>query len=116
MKYLSIASFFILLGCGSELATPTRTHRTVLLAFGPEFSIGNTEANPSTPFLQQSPDGRLFAVWTEDHENPWPHGKHSGGGEHMKGDRAPSSMRNAFIAASNDGGKTWSSPKRSPKS
>ena len=45
MKYLSIASFFILLACGSELATPTRTHQTVLLAFGPEFSIGNTEAN-----------------------------------------------------------------------
>jgi hypothetical protein len=112
MRSLSIASLFILLGCGSELATPTRTHRTTLLAFGPEISIGNTEANPSTPFLRHSPDGRLFAVWTEDHENPWPHGKHSGGGAHMKGDRAPSPMRNAFIAASNDGGKTWSSPKR----
>jgi hypothetical protein len=112
MRFLSIASFFVLFGCGSELAAPPAAHRTAQPSFGPEIAIGNTEANPSTPFLRYSPDGRLFAVWTEDHENPWLHGKHSGGGAHMKGDRAPSPMRNAFLASSRDNGKTWSARRR----
>jgi hypothetical protein len=82
------------------------------LSFGPEIVLGNSEANPSTPFLRYAPDGRLFAVWTEDHDTPWPHGKNPAGHGQMRGDRAPSPMRNAFIAASRDGGKTWSPPRQ----
>ena len=89
MRTLTIVSCFLFLGCGSELPAPPAANRAVSLAFGPEIAIGETEANPSTPFLRHSPDGRLFAVWTEDHETPWPQGKHSGGS-------APSPMRNAL--------------------
>jgi hypothetical protein len=88
--------------------------RAELLRFGPETLLGKPDANPSTPFLRYAPDGRLFAVWTEDHENPWPQGKQAAGHQHnnMRGDRAPSPMRNALVASSNDGGKTWSSSRR----
>jgi hypothetical protein len=82
------------------------------LKFGPEIGIGKTAANPSTPFLRYSPDGRLVAVWTEDHDIPWPGGAKPSGHQHMSGDRAPSPMRNAFLAWSADSGKTWSAPKR----
>jgi hypothetical protein len=98
--------------CSSDMAVPPSANRPTQLSFGPEIGIGKTEANPSTPFLRYAPDGRLFAVWTEDHDTPWPQGKHSGGHERMSGDRAPSPMRNAFIASSSDGGKTWSARKR----
>jgi hypothetical protein len=110
--------FFILAclaqaACGSELAAPTVTKDSQQLNFGPQIPIGNVEANPSTPFLRYAPDGRLFAVWAEDHENPWPQGGQPAGHQHqMRGDRAPSPMRNALIAFSRDGGKTWSSPRR----
>lgn len=102
---------FLFLGCTSELAAPPSANRAQL-SFGPEINIGKAEANPSTPFLRYAPDGRLFAVWTEDHDTPWPQGKQSGGHQHMAGDRAPSPMRNAFLASSTDGGKTWSPRKR----
>ena len=94
------------------MAAPPSVNRATQLSFGPEISIGKTEGNPSTPFLRYAPDGRLFAVWTEDHDTPWPQGKQSGGHQHMAGDRAPSPMRNAFLAWSTDGGKTWSPRKR----
>ena len=101
-------SCFIFWGCSSELGAPTSANPVTQLNFGPENSIGKAEANPSTPFLRYAPDGRLFAVWTEDHDTPWPQGKQSGEHQHMAGDRAPSPMRNAFLAWSTDGGKTWS--------
>jgi hypothetical protein len=101
------------MGCGSELAPPPAAVQSERLDFGPQVRIGNVEGNPSTPFLRYAPDGRLFAVWTEDHEPRSPQGKQAAGHQHkMLGDRAPSPMRNVFIAASSDGGKTWSSPKR----
>lgn len=103
---------FVFWGCSSELTAPTTVNRSTQLNFGPEISIGKADANPSTPFLRYAPDGRLFAVWTEDHDTPWPQGKQSGGHQHMAGDRAPSPMRNAFLAWSTDGGKTWSPRKR----
>jgi hypothetical protein len=106
-------SCLVYLACGSELAAPPAAVQSERLDFGPQLRIGNVEANPSTPFLRYAPDGRLFAVWTEDHENPWPQGKQPAGHQHgMRGDRAPSPMRNVFIAASTDGGKTWSVSKR----
>jgi len=93
------------------MTAPTAANRATQL-FGPEISIGKTDANPSTPFLHYAPDGRLFAVWTEDHDTPWPQGKQAGKHQHVAGDRAPSPMRNAFLAWSTDGGKTWSPRKR----
>jgi hypothetical protein len=104
---------FLFLACSSELTPSPSANRATQLTFGPEIGIGQNETNPSTPFLHYAPDGRLFAVWTQDHENPWPQGKQVPGQPHnMRGDRAPSPMRNAFIAASSDAGKTWSLPKR----
>ena len=110
---LLLSSCLLHFACGSDLAAPPAAVQTDRLDFGPQLRIGNVEANPSTPFLRYAPDGRLFAVWTEDHENARPRGKQPAGHQHgMRGDRAPSPMRNAFIAASSDSGKTWSSPKR----
>jgi hypothetical protein len=115
-RYWIHGSFILLvclLGCSSDFAAPLSANRGTQLSFEPEIVLGNSEANPSTPFLRYAPDGRLFAVWTEDHENPWPQGKQTAGHEHsMRGDRAPSPMRNVFIASSSDGGKTWSSRRR----
>jgi hypothetical protein len=110
---LLVLSCFTYLACGSELAAPPSAAQPAQLIFGPEIAVGKPEANPSTPFLRHSPDGRLFAVWTEDHAKPWPQEKQAAGHQHknMGGDRAPSPMRNAFLAWSNDG-KTWSARKR----
>ena len=103
---------FVFLGCSTKLAQQPITTQSAQLKFTPEIALGRPEANPSTPFLRNSPDGRLFAVWTEDHDTPWPAGKPHPGHGPMGGDRAPSPMRNAFIASSSDGGKTWTAAKR----
>jgi hypothetical protein len=79
--------------------------------FDAEQRLGLIDKNPSTPFLRYAPDGRLFAVWSEDHDVLWPEGKHAGH-QGMGGDRAPSPMRNVFLAWSRDAGKTWSPPTR----
>ena len=96
------------MGCSSELAGPPAA--TGLLSFEAPINIGDAKANPSTPFLRYAPDGRLFAIWTEDHETPWPKGRPAGHAH--GGGRMASPMRNAVIAASIDGGKTWSASKR----
>lgn len=111
LKNFSIAACVLLFGYSFELASAQPASRSNQLRFGPEVSIGKAEANPSTPFLRYAPDGRLFAVWTENHHTPRPQGKASTGHEHMSGDRAPSPMRNVFIAWSRDG-RTWSPQKR----
>lgn len=104
----SLFSFLIVcIACGAQPAQPPVTTQPAQLRFGPEVAIGRSAANPSTPFLRYSPDGRLFAVWTEDHDNPWPDGTKPHSHQAMSGDRAPSPMRNALIASSSDGGKTW---------
>lgn len=102
----------LFLACSSGLTPSPSTNRVTPLTFGPEISIGKTDANASTPFLRYARDGRLFAVWTEDNETPWPQGRASTEPHRMSGDRAPSPMRNAFIASSTDGGKTWSAQRR----
>jgi hypothetical protein len=115
MKSFWIIACFLFAGCSSDLATPRSPSRPIQLSFGPERQLGNSDKNPGAPFLRFAPDGRLFAVWTEDHDTPWPHGQHAAGhaGHHrMSGDRAPSPMRNAFLAFSSDGGVSWSPPKR----
>ena len=102
----------LLFGCSSDLIVPSTSNRSSSLHFGSGVHLGDSEKNPSTPFLRYAPDGRLFAIWTEDHETPWPQGKHAAGHQRMSGDRAPSPMRNVLLAWSADSGKTWSSPKR----
>jgi hypothetical protein len=102
----------ILFGCSSDLVVSRTTEGSGQLAFGPEQRLGHNEKNPSTPFLRYSPDGRLFAIWTEDHDTPWPQGNQPAKHQHGSGDRAPSPMRNALLAWSADGGKTWSPPTR----
>jgi hypothetical protein len=102
----------LLVGCASNLPVAPNAPNEKLLTFGPERGLGQPENNPSTPFLRYSPDGRLFAVWTEDHDTPWPGGSPNAAHHGTMGDRAPSPMRNAMLAWSSDGGKSWSAPKR----
>ena len=63
---------FVLPACSTDLRSPDSNRGSTSLSFGPEQRLGDNEKNPSTPFLRYSPDGRLFAVWTEDHDTPWP--------------------------------------------
>ena len=107
-----LAFCMILAACSADLSLPDTNRASGPLIFGPEQRLGDNEKNPSTPFLRYSPDGRLFAVWTEDHDTPWPQGSQPAKHQHGSGDRAPSPMRNALLAWSADGGKTWSSPAR----
>ena len=102
----------VLAACSAVLRSPESNRGSAPLSFGPEQRLGDNEKNPSTPFLRYSPDGRLFAVWTEDHDTPWPQGSQPAKHQHGSGDRAPSPMRNALLAWSADGGKTWSSSRR----
>ena len=111
-RWLFCFVFMVCLGCGAELRQPPPTTQLTRLKFTSEIALGRSEANPATPFLRHSPDGRLFAVWTEDHDTPWPAGKPHPSHGAMGSDRAPSPMRNALIASSSDDGKTWTSPKR----
>ena len=83
-----------------------------VITFDAQQSLGQLDKNPSTPFLRYSPDGRLHAVWTEDHDTPWSQATPRAQQHHGMGDRAPSPMRNALFASSTDGGKSWSSPRR----
>jgi hypothetical protein len=107
-----LAFSLTLLSCSSDLVAPGNAHRDGKVSFGPEQRLGDIEKNPSTPFLRYSPDGRLFAIWTEDHDTPWPQQNPAVKQPHRSGDRAPSPMRNALLAWSADGGKTWSSARR----
>ena len=102
----------MLFSCSSDLVAPGNAQRDAKVSFGPEQRLGHIEKNPSTPFLRYSPDGRLFAIWTEDHDTPWPQETQAAKRPHGSGDRAPSPMRNALLAWSADGGKTWSSARR----
>jgi len=103
---------FVTSACGANRKLPSDTQSGAKLNFAPEQQLGNAQKNPSAPFLHYGPDSRLFAVWTEDHDTPWPENSHTGSHHGMRGDRAPSPMRNALIASSSDGGKTWSAATR----
>jgi hypothetical protein len=108
-KSLWTAACFLLAGCSADLGAPQRADQAVALSFGPVIQIGDIEANPSTPFLRYAPDGRLFATWTEDEPGQKIQPSRSSAHQHS-GKMAPSPLRNALLAASSDGGKTWSSP------
>ena len=107
-----LALSMILAACSADLSLPDANRASNPLTFGPEQRLGDNEKNPSTPFLRYSPDGRLFAIWTEDHDIPWPQGAQSPTHQHRSGDMTASPMRNAMLAWSADGGKTWSPPVR----
>ena len=101
--------YLLLAACSGNNASPRASARTVNLAFGPEQLLGQSENNPSTPFLRYSPDGRLFAIWTEADHSSSSQKTHSAMHQHhQSGKMAPSPMRNTLLAASIDGGKTWS--------
>jgi len=106
---LSIFSL-VVYGCTSELIDLAAASRSASVEFAEEIRLGDSERNPSTPFLRYAPDGRLFAVWTEEHDKPWSNGRPTG--HQHSGDRAASPLRNAMLAASVDSGKTWSVPRR----
>jgi len=108
-----IACCLMLTACGSDLAAPRGPNRSDRLTFGPEQQLGNMERNPSTPFLRFAPDGRLFAVWTEDEDRASAQSTRTAMPQHdSKMKRPPSPMRAALLASSADGGKTWASPMR----
>jgi len=97
-------------GCTARLIDSGTSTPPAAIKFSEEIRLGDSERNPSTPFLRYAPDGRLFAIWTQDHDKPWPNGRPTG--HQHGGDRATSPLRNAMVAASVDGGKTWSAPRR----
>ncbi len=102
----------LLAACSSDLAPRgARESRGEALRFGAQIALGRAEANPAAPFLRAAPDGRLFAVWTEDaaarESNSSGHAAFHGSGK-----MAPSPLRDLLIAASADGGATWSSARR----
>jgi hypothetical protein len=107
-----LASALSVSACSSEFALSEEPGRPEPVRVGAEITLGNEDANPATPFLRYAPDGRLFAVWTEDHAAPRPQGKSSAGHHGMSGKMAPSPMRNVYLAASPDDGKTWSAHNR----
>ena len=80
------------------------------LRFGAEQRLGRANQNPSTPFLRVSPNGRLYAIWTEDDDAPADRAGEFAPSERLVG--KPTTLRAAVIAASADGGKSWSNPLR----
>jgi hypothetical protein len=102
--YTQLLVFLIVLGP----AVPTQAADSKPLDFSPEVRLGRSAKNPSTPFLRLAPDGRLFAVWTEDDERAVPPSKQDAvAHEHGSMMRAPSPMRLILLASSNDSGRTW---------
>lgn len=109
---VSVSLCFLIIAC-SEIAHGAGGSGPVkALVFSSEQNLGVIEKNPSTPFLRYSPDGRLHAVWTEYHDMPWSPATSPAQHHHGMRNRAPSPMRNALLASSTDGGKSWSSPRR----
>jgi hypothetical protein len=108
-RSLLTTACLLLASCSADLVAPPRTERAKTLSFGSVIQIGDIESNPSTPFLRYAPDGRLFAIWTEDEPGQQTTPSRSPAHQHS-GKMAPSPLRNALLAASSDGGKTWSSP------
>jgi hypothetical protein len=101
----------VLSACSANQSGPENT-RPAAAAFGPERRIGQSEKNPSTPFLRAAPDGRLYAVWTEDESKPVVQVQQAAAHSHGSGKMAPSPMRAALLAWSADGGESWSPAKR----
>jgi predicted neuraminidase len=111
-KILVSVAFTLFLGaCNSDLTPRTAVKSAQPLDFEAEIILGSPELNPAAPFLRFAPDGRLFAIWTEDatvgQTKAKPVDAH-----HASGKMAPSPLRDVLLAASSDDGKTWLEPKR----
>lgn len=109
---LGLALCLILAACSTNVSAPAIARPAVTLTFGVERRLGQIDKNPSTPVLRYGPDGRLYAIWTEDDVTPVAQAKQPATHHHRSGEMAPSPMRAALLASSADGGKTWSPPKR----
>jgi hypothetical protein len=96
--------------CSPDFVAAPTDGRFGELNFAPAVRLGDNNKNPSTPFLHFAPDGRLFAVWTEDETREAIKPSSSSAHQHS-GKMAPSPLRRALLAASADGGKTWSTPR-----
>lgn len=109
---LGVAFSGIMAACSANLSPPKSARPVVTTEFGPQRRLGQGDKNPSTPFLRYSPDGRLYAVWTEDDGAPAVLTKQIAAHQHHSGKMPPSPMRAALLAWSADGGKSWSPAKR----
>jgi hypothetical protein len=109
---LYVTALLLVVACSTDL-TPQNSRKPAVTAldFGPAVVIGTTAANPAAPFLRIAPDGRLFAIWTEDTAGG-PTNLHKADAHHGGGKMAPSPLRDVLLAASPDGGKTWLHGKR----
>ena len=110
----SALSLCLLLSVFSRNADGNKGSRgPAVIAFDAQQVLGRLDRNPSTPFLRYSSDGRLHAVWTEDHDSPSSFQATARARQHHgMGHRGPSPMRDALLASSRVGGKSWSMPKR----
>jgi len=108
---LFIAAIFLFAACSADLSPKSKEIHGGALEFGPEISLGAPAANPAAPFLRFAPDGQLFAIWTEDRAARQME-SNSSAMHHSAGKMAPSPLRDALLAASLDGGKTWTQARR----
>ena len=108
-RSLLTTACFLSASCSADFVARRSAGHATAPSFGPVIQLGDIEANPSTPFLRYAPDGRLFAIWTEDELGQKIQSSSSSVHQHS-GKMASSPLRNALLAASSDGGKTWSSP------
>jgi hypothetical protein len=89
---------------GAGGAAPSTT-----LRFGSARRLGEDARNPASPFLRHGPQGRLYAVWTEDDPAQPAQARHAEHGQHhAHAGMFTSTMRVARLAWSGDGGATWS--------
>ena len=109
---LGLTLCLILAACSTNVSAPRLARPAATLTFGAERRLGQTDKNPSTPFLRYSPDGRLYAIWTQDDHSAAAQAKQPAPQHHQSGEMGPSPMREALLAWSAAGGKTWSPPKR----
>src|SRR6185295_2736368 len=93
--YMALSLF--LANCSSDIAPHGNQSHGEPLRFGPEVSLGTSAANAASPFLRFAPDGRLFAIWTED-ETDQPTKSSSPSAHHQSGKMAPSPLRAALLA------------------
>lgn len=109
---LNFTLCLILAACSANLRAPQTARLAATLTFGAEQRLGQIEKNPSTPFLRYDSNGRLYAIWTQDDPGPVAQAKQPATHHHPSGETGPSPMREALLAWSADGGKSWSPPKR----
>jgi hypothetical protein len=109
--WVPLAGLVALIGVAALAVPPSRAGASGGLAFGPERRIGEAPRNPSSPFLRVGPNGRLYAVWTEDDPNPPPQPKPAVNPAHQKHAwMFAFDMRAVLLASSGDGGATWTTP------